>query len=452
MYRIFSVDDHVIEPPTVWTSRVPAKYRDVAPHVVEEDGLQYWAYEDQRILTVGLNAVAGKPREDWSADPTRFDSMIPGCFDPAERALDLLANGVLASINFPTLPRFGGLLFPSFQDKELASHCVRAWNDFILEEWCPGGPPGLFVPMTICQLWDPEAAAKEIARCVELGSRSLCIVENPAPSGLPSFHDERYWDPIWSVCQEADIPLSMHIASSGSLPRPDERMPDVGLVAISDAQSILSMTNIMFSPMLKKFPDLKIVWSEAGIGWVPELLDRVDRAIERHGGWSHYDGDLKASEVFARNMWCCMLEEPRALSHWDEIGKDKILVETDYPHSDGTYPQAQEVVASVVQGIPDDVVEAITHENAERLFKWTMADAALTRRPDVVAWRDELAKDPYAALARRRPVEGVVHVERVDDGTCRQMTRDYGKQMLVPCGLPVGPDGVCAAGHALVAS
>src|SRR6266540_3213397 len=143
MFKLFSVDDHIIEPADVWSKRVPAKYREAAPHVIEEDGREYWVYEDQRILTMGLNAVAGKPREQWDMEPARFTDMIPGCYDPKERAQDLLSQGVLASVAFPTLPRFGGMLFNSFTDRALASACVEAWNDFILDEWCPAGPPGL---------------------------------------------------------------------------------------------------------------------------------------------------------------------------------------------------------------------------------------------------------------------------------------------------------------------
>ena len=120
MYKLFSVDDHIIEPAHVWSSRVPAKYREAAPHVVEEDGREYWVYEDRRNDTMGLNAVAGKPREEWSLEPARFTDMIPGCYDPVARAADMRSQGIFASVNFPTLPRFGGALFPTFTDLDLA--------------------------------------------------------------------------------------------------------------------------------------------------------------------------------------------------------------------------------------------------------------------------------------------------------------------------------------------
>src|SRR4051794_27697821 len=260
MLKLFSVDDHVIEHAHVWSSRVPAKFRDAAPHVIEEDGREFWVYEDTRSLTMGLNSVAGKPREQWGLEPTRFSEMIPGSYDPQERARDFLANGILASLSFPSLPGFGGRLFAQFKDKELADACVRAWNDFILDEWCPGGPPGLFVPMVICQVWDPKLAAAEITRCLAKGAKSLCFVENPVPEGLPSFHHESHWDPIWAVCQEADIPVSLHIGSSGFMPMIDPEASFAAMIAAAEVGAQLSLVNIAMSPIPLKFPNVKIVF------------------------------------------------------------------------------------------------------------------------------------------------------------------------------------------------
>ena len=179
--KFFSVDDHIVEPADVWVKRVPAKFRDVAPHVVEADGREFWEYEGEHALTMGLNAVAGKPRDQWTMEPTRFTDMIPGCYDPVAHARDMVSDGITASVCFPTLPRFGGVLFNSFRDKELAGVCVQAWNDFILEEWCAAAPD-MFVPMPICQIWDPVAAAAEIRRTVGLGAHRAVL---PGGDQLP---------------------------------------------------------------------------------------------------------------------------------------------------------------------------------------------------------------------------------------------------------------------------
>ena len=444
MHKIFSVDDHIIEPADVWSSRVPAKFRDTAPHVIEENGREFWVFEDQRSLTMGLNAVAGKPRDTWNMEPARFTDMIPGCYDPKQRAKDLLSQGVLASVNFPTLPRFGGMLFAHFKDKELASECVKAYNDFILDEWCPGGPEGMFVPMIICQVWDPKLAAKEIERCLAKGAKSLCFTENPVTDGLPSYHTPEHWEPIFRTCEEADIPVSMHIGSSGYMPVIDPNAPFTSNISMGEVGAMLSMTNIMLSPLLLMFPKLKLVFSECGVGWVPAVLQRCDRQTERHAGWAG-KRDMKPSELFQRNIWPCMVEEPLGLRiALPVIGEDKIVSELDYPHADTQFPKVQSAFDEVFEGLPQDVIDKVSHKNAEKVFNWKMADESLLLSPDVEVWRAELEEDPYAGMKIRHSVKGIeqAHVAEANDGTCQVMENKG--HMMFPCGIELDSAGHCS--------
>jgi predicted TIM-barrel fold metal-dependent hydrolase len=281
------------------------------------------------------------------------------------------SQGIYASVNFPTLPRFGGALFSEFKDKELADVCVKAWNDFIVDEWC-AADPDMFVPMVICQLWDPALAAAEIRRCVDKGAKALCFVENPVPLGLPSFHDPEHWDPIWDACQEADLPVCMHIGSSGpgaagaSIAQ-DPHTPPIVPIAAAFANAAIASINMMLSPVPRKFPGIKLVWSEGGIGWIPAALERADRQWERHL-WSHND-ELKPSELALRNMWFCMIEEPVGLKYRHDFRIDHILWESDYPHADTPFPNTQANAKEVFDGVPEAEVEAITHGNAEALFR-----------------------------------------------------------------------------------
>jgi predicted TIM-barrel fold metal-dependent hydrolase len=317
--------------------------------------------------TVGLNAVAGKPEEEWSFDPVRFSDMIPGCFDPGERVKDMRREGIVASVNFPTLPRFGGALFPGFKDKALADVCVRAWNDFMVEEWCATAPE-LFVPMIILQLWDPEAAVHELKRNLDRGVRAISIPEETSILGLPSYYDD-YWDPIWTVCEEAGTAVCMHIGSSGWRPyTPPEANPSL-MVALGFVPTITHALGMMYSPVPRKFPDIKIVYSEGGINWVPSALERADRMYKRHKSWSGTD-DLLPSEVCRRNMWFCLIEEPYGLRVRHEIGIDRILWECDYPHSSCVWPDTQQIVDDLFASLPDDEAELIGYKTAERVFNW----------------------------------------------------------------------------------
>jgi predicted TIM-barrel fold metal-dependent hydrolase len=374
--KLFSADDHIIEPPDVWQDRVPARYRDVAPHVLEDDGREYWVYENTRGETMGLNAVVGKSRDQYNPDPIRFADMRPGCYDPVERANDMLADGIYASILFPTLPRFAGTLFPKFHDLDLADVCVRAYNDFVIEEWCPAGPPGMFVPTIISQLWDPELGAAEIRRCADLGARALSFPENTVPLGLPSYWTD-HWDPVWRACQDTEVVLCLHIGTSGQVPVPTPEAPDVLTFSLLQCGSIMSSVNLMMSPVCRNFPGLKFVFSEGGIGWLPNALERADRMWMRHRVYSGLD-DVLPSEIYRRNMYLCMIEEPVCLKYRDDIGVDHIMWECDYPHTDTTWPDSQSITEGVLKaaGVSTAEADLITHGNAERIFRWTMAEEA----------------------------------------------------------------------------
>jgi predicted TIM-barrel fold metal-dependent hydrolase len=343
--------------------------------VIEEDGRQYWVYEDRRQTNMGLNAVAGTPKELWANDPIRFSDMIPGCYDPKARAKDMRADGIFASVNFPTLPRFGGALFPTFKDMELADVCVQAWNDFVIDEWCTA-VPGMYVPMIICQLWDPRLAANEIRRCAERGARALSFVEDPSLLGMPSFHTD-HWDPVWKACEETQTAICLHLSSSGSTFLSDDVPPAVEIAA-SFTKAANAAVNLMFSPLPRKYPRVQIVWSEGGIGWVPSALERADRQYLRHRFWTHLDEGLP-SDICRQTMWFCTIEEPQGVQARYQIGVDRIVWECDYPHSDSTWPESQKIVAEVFADVPRDEVDMITHQNALRLFRWEMpkeADAA----------------------------------------------------------------------------
>jgi predicted TIM-barrel fold metal-dependent hydrolase len=379
MLSLFSADDHIIEHARVWQDRVAHRHRDAAPRVVEEGDQEVWVYEDRRGTTMGLNAVVGRPKDELNPDPIRFSEMRDGCYDPAARARDMLQDGIRASVVFPTLPRFAGTLFVDFRDKDLADACVRAYNDFVIDEWCPGGPPGMFVPTVICPLWDPALAADEIRRTAALGARALSFPENGVPLGLPSYWTD-HWDPVWRACEETGLVLCLHIGTSGSVPDPSPGAPSALGFSLLQVGSMMSSVNLMMSPVCRRFPGLRFVFSEGGIGWLPNALERADRMWLRHRSYNHFD-DVLPSAIFRQNMFLCMIEEPVCLKYRADIGVERILWECDYPHTDTTWPDSQESAAAVfaAAGVPDDEVALISHGNAERVFDWEMA------APDVTA-------------------------------------------------------------------
>src|SRR5262245_19889036 len=377
MYTLFSVDDHIVEPRDVWSKRVPAKYKERAPHVVEEDGREMWVWEGGQELTMGLNAVAGKPRQEWGMEPARFDDMIPGCYDPHERTKDLLSNGIFASVAFPTLPGFAGRKFETFADKDLAVACVQAWNDFVIDEWC-AAQPDMFVPMTIAPVWDVDLAVKETTRAISRGSKALCWMEDPANLGLPGYHTE-YWEPLFALCEEAELPICMHIGGASPRVTLEGTVPMVEIAA-AFAQAARSAVNLMVSHLPRKFPGVKLVWSEGGIGWITAAIERADRQWDRHQYWTHVPyADVLPSEVAKRNMWFCMIEEPIGLKYRHDFVVEHILWELDYPHADTPFPNVQAAAKEQFEGVPPAEVELMTHSNAEQLFEFPLSQALIAQ-------------------------------------------------------------------------
>ena len=367
-----SVDDHVVEPPHMFEGRVPATYAAAAPRVERTpSGNDVWVFEGQHIPNIGLNAVAGRPKEEYGVDPTSFEEMRPGCFDVDERVKDMSAGGVLACMCFPSFPSFSGRLFMGCADKDMALAMVQAYNDWHIEEWC-GSYPGRFIPMALPVLWDPELSAAEIRRVAAKGCHSLTFTENPATLGLPSFHDP-YWDPMWRALVDEGTILNVHLGSSGKLAVTAPDAPIDVMITLQPMNICMAAADLVWSRVFKEFPGLKVALSEGGTGWIPYFLDRLDRTYDMHHRWTGQDfGDRMPSDVFRDHILTCFIADPVGLALRHEIGVDNICWEQDYPHSDSSWPRApEELVAMAARyAVPGDDLARMTHLNAMRWYRF----------------------------------------------------------------------------------
>jgi predicted TIM-barrel fold metal-dependent hydrolase len=377
-HQIVSVDDHLIEHPRVWQDRVPERYREAAPRIQEVDGKHMWHYGGNVFPTVGLNAVAGKPREEWGMDPVRYEDMIPGCYDPAARVKDMDLDGVQAALCFPSFPGFGGGTFYRAQDKDLALLCVQAWNDFYIDEWCATAPDR-FIPMGILPVWDIDASAREAERIAAKGARTISFPDSPVPLGLPSFHTN-HWDPLWQVCSDTDMPVSLHFGSGAFVPgfsfsgKPVgagmlvENVPFAVPIVLFSSNLMWSTVDLLFSGALQRFPKLQFSLAEGGIGWIPYILERSDYTWERHRYYQNIDFDTRPSDLFREHFWGCFIDDEHGLVNRHQIGIDRITLEIDYPHSDSNWPNSRKRASEVLADVPDDEVEKIVETNARRML------------------------------------------------------------------------------------
>ncbi|MDA8047763.1 MAG: amidohydrolase family protein [Actinomycetota bacterium] len=367
---IVSVDGHVVEPPDMFEGRAEARYRDQMPRVVETaDGSQSWLWNGQLLPNVGLNAVAGRPPEEHTSEPTRFEHMRRGAWDPHARLADMDINGVWASLCFPSfLAGFVGqrlTLWP--HDAGLALAAMRAYNDWHLESWC-GADRDRMIPQQIAWLRDPELAAAEIRRNAARGFKAVTFSEAPHKLGLPTIHSG-YWDPFVEACAETGTVLCLHVGSAGQTVTTSEDAPIRVVGALFAASAFASTADWLCSGYPARHPQLRIVMSEGGIGWVGGLVDRLDHLDARHAPIAMGPGLDRTSDLLRRNFRFCALDDPSGFLTRDVIGVDNILVEADYPHSDSTWPHTQALLEYQLRNLSVAEQRRICWKNAVDLFR-----------------------------------------------------------------------------------
>ena len=420
---LVSVDDHVVEPPTMFDAHVPERYRESAPRVVtRDDGVDVWTYADAVIPNFGLNAVAGRPPEEYGFEPTRFAEVRPGTYDINERVRDMNANGVLGSMCFPSFPQFCGQTFMKNPDREHALAHLKAYNDWHVDEWC-GTHPGRFIPLGLIPLWDPAEIAEEVHRLAAKGCHAITFSENPAKLGLPSFHSEQ-WDPLWQAAVEEGTIICLHIGSSSQLVVTAADAPIDCMITLQPMNIVQAAADLVWSPVLRRFPEIRFALSEGGIGWIPYFLERCDYVFKHHHKWTHQDfGGRLPSDIFRENIITCFIDDAFGIANRHDVGIDSITWECDYPHSDSTWPLSPETVVESLQGVPEEDVNKITHQNAMRIFRFDPFKHRAPEQCTVAALRAEAADVDlgYRSSERLRKfrensdiatVEQLVHVAR----------------------------------------
>ena len=392
--RLISVDDHVLEPPDLWTSRLPAAVRDRGPRVTRERGAavgrfglatwiadpdlpdavwcDVWHYEDLVWPLFRSHAHAGYEEHDGAAMIT-YDDVLPGAFRVADRLQIMDGNHTDASICFPSFPRFCGQTFLERPDRELALLAVQAYNDWMIDEWC-GSSGGRLIPLTLIPLWDADLAAAEVRRCADKGSHAIAFSECPPFLGLPSIYSG-YWDPLFHACQDTDTVINMHVGSSSKLPETAEDGPPDLRLCLTYVNSLLAFTDWLYSGVLQEFPRLKIALSESQAGWIPFVAQRADVSWQKGNGKFKSIGTRRAKElpssVIPDQVFACIFDDLEGLRNRNAIGMDQILFETDFPHADSTYPNSKQVATDLVvqAGLSDTEIYKLFRGNAIRAYK-----------------------------------------------------------------------------------
>lgn len=357
---IVDADSHIVEPPDIWTSRLPSALRAIGPRteLVPATGHHHWVIGDQILSPVGQWGQAGWPEYPPSA-PWEYEDCEDGTYDPKARLRKMDEHGIDVQILYPNLV---GFYTPVLLElgMDVATLCVRAYNDFQCE-WVSADPRRL-IPVAVLPFWDLQASLAEMRRCVELGFTSVLFANKMEQIGLPSFVDS-HWDPLYAEAQALGLPVNFHIgfASSEVTKRitldalmqrraaVDERRKAVGRTAATCMAQSEVLGTLLLSGLCDRFPDLKLVQVETGFGLVPFYLELLDWQCKAQG---FNELKLLPSEYFKRQNYCTFWFDRVSLPLLEAYG-DNFMFSTDYPHPVSLSPGP----ASATSQMPADWVE-----------------------------------------------------------------------------------------------
>ncbi|MFC4588098.1 amidohydrolase family protein [Sphaerisporangium corydalis] len=383
-YVIISVDDHLIEPPDLFDGRLPDKYVDLAPKVVETEAAhQVWRYGGGTYACAGMDAGAGLPRDQWTLDPVRFEEMRPGCHDIEARIADMDIAGVWAALSFPgMLAVQSGMAFAKTRDQDLGLALTRAWNDWHCDVWA-GTYPERIIALQLPWLPDVEVAAKEVRANAARGFKAVVFPEFPTRLRLPSIHTG-HWDPFFAACEETGTVVCLHTGASSWSPVPSPDTPIEAITTMIPASAMFACADWLWSGVPLRFPKLRILIVEGGVGWLPMLAARADYALDHPvAGEATWEGGLKPSEVLRRNFYFGTLDDYALSGVRLAVGLEHVLLESGYPRSDSTWPDVQQALARNLGSLPPADISRVAYGNAARLFGHPLPSRAWLLREEL---------------------------------------------------------------------
>lgn len=367
-----SADDHVIEPPNLWTDRIGSRWGDAVPHVARQpDGTDAWMIGG-KPLPLSFAASIGAVMPDRAKGPAVWDEVPKMAYHPSERLLAMDADGVTTSVLYPMVAGVAGQRFGSLGNPELELACVKAYNDWLIDEWAAASPR--FIPQCLIPMTPITEAVAEIRRAVGRGHRGVVMPGNPSllSKDLPHVNEPDY-DPIWKVCEELDVPVCFHSGSAARIQMPPYKGFSPAIVAALDAMtrpvsSTFLLANILFSGILVRFPKLKVVFSETTLAWGAYTLESADHQFERQrydmAGW-----EVIPTQQFHRQCFLTGWYDRTGIQTRNVIGVPNMLWSSNFPQTTSEWPRSRDTIERCFAGVPEEERLAILVANASTLYK-----------------------------------------------------------------------------------
>jgi predicted TIM-barrel fold metal-dependent hydrolase len=375
---IIDCDTHVSEPADLWTSRIGKKWGDEVPRaVVDPDGKEFWILGGQRLLGTGQLATAGWPgtTPPW---PPSLEEADPASWNPTDRLTRMDEYGLHAQVLYPNILAFYMPIFFQNKNLELTHDCVLAYNDF-LAEFASVNPKRL-VPLMMLPFWDVELSLKEMARSRDAGHKGIVFANSFAKVGLPELWDD-HWNPIFAMAQDLELSVNFHVGF-GSMTAEDmkgrmtitgsehTRVTPIGMIV--NAQAIADVTTM---GICHRFPDLKFVSVESGVGWIPYILESLDWHWLNYGAHREHPEMELPSFYFRRQIFGSFWFESETLPRIIDTLADNVMFESDFPHPTSLSPGPTstselpvEMARKSLAGVSEEVAYKVLYGNAAKLY------------------------------------------------------------------------------------
>ncbi len=373
-YGVISVDDHVQEPPDLWTRCMSrGKWGERIPHVARQaDGAERWVIDGQVRPGRSL-AATGALSADRSAEPQSWSEVPRTVWDPQARLAALDADRIDCSVLYPAAAGVSGEALGAIKDLELQIECVRVYNDWIIDVWAAASPR--FIPQAILPVGSIEMAAAEARRAVGRGHKGLIMPAQPSQTNpaVPHLYKQE-WDPLWAAIEELAVPVCFHAGSAPSVLFDISPTYDAITAAAFDnvrlsAGSAALINGMVLSGILYRFPKLEVVFPASAIDYVPFALEALDHQWERQLLAKNDGLTQRPSEIFHRQCYVTTWKEKVGLRNRRYIGADRILWESEFPRASSTYPQTAQLIENNFSEVPGQEREQILWRNAARLYK-----------------------------------------------------------------------------------
>jgi len=382
--KVVDVDAHWSEPENLWTKRAPARFKDRVPQVGMVNGQVSWVIDGNHPIGLGASASCmfakdGRPTNGLEFATWRAADVLPAAYDVKDRLALMDEAHIHAAIIYPNVIGFGGQN-TSRVDPELRMVSTQIYNDAMIE--LQEESSGRLLPMATLPWWDVAEAVKETERAKANGLRGININSDPhmhkGHDGemLPDLSCE-YWNPLWEACEGLDMPINFHIGASeismdwvGTAGWPslsqNHKSGIAGTMMFIDNGRV--MGNIIYSGMLDRFPKLKFVSVESGVGWIPFVLECLDHEFKSLVRPSNLE--LRPSDYFRRNFYACFWFEQRDIGHMiEQVGVDNCMFETDFPHVVCLHPDPMAQIEEGLAKMDPESRRKVMSTNAARVYK-----------------------------------------------------------------------------------